>query len=191
MTGEAIPGEAIPSGDANLYRYVGNAPTNATDPSGLAPVVEEGVFLKEDLKTAPAKIFVACMASEVFFTVAFAAAGIPPNLLDIGGSVLSCTVIPGAGGISKVDDLLDGATLIGKGKSNRFSKPGGFPRATKEFDELAANTGSKIKPQGKGVRSTKLPDGTNVSVRPMSSKNGPPTIQIDPPIGKTTKIRFL
>src|SRR5262249_27514185 len=25
------------AGDANLYRYVGNSPTNATDPSGLGP----------------------------------------------------------------------------------------------------------------------------------------------------------
>lgn len=26
------------AGDANLYRYVGNSPTNFTDPSGLSPV---------------------------------------------------------------------------------------------------------------------------------------------------------
>ncbi len=31
------------AGDANLYRYVGNSPTNATDPSGLAPGTAESI----------------------------------------------------------------------------------------------------------------------------------------------------
>jgi hypothetical protein len=31
------------AGDANLYRYVGNTPTNLTDPSGLAPKAPNGV----------------------------------------------------------------------------------------------------------------------------------------------------
>jgi len=66
------------AGDANLYRYVGNAPTNGTDPFGLVVVGEQGAILTKEPQTAPAKIFVACMASEAFFTVAFAAAGIPP-----------------------------------------------------------------------------------------------------------------
>jgi hypothetical protein len=32
------------AGDANLYRYVGNSPTNATDPSGLITFVLPGGF---------------------------------------------------------------------------------------------------------------------------------------------------
>jgi RHS repeat-associated protein len=31
----------LSAGDTNLYRYVGNSPTNATDPSGLGPVMPE------------------------------------------------------------------------------------------------------------------------------------------------------
>jgi RHS repeat-associated protein len=34
------------AGDANLYRYVGNGPNNATDPSGLiAPVIAYGIYV--------------------------------------------------------------------------------------------------------------------------------------------------
>jgi len=41
-TGQFIGQDPIgfEAGDANLYRYVGNGPTNATDPSGLAPADE-------------------------------------------------------------------------------------------------------------------------------------------------------
>ena len=34
-----------PAGDANLYRYVGNSPTNATDPTGRAAAVQYAMML--------------------------------------------------------------------------------------------------------------------------------------------------
>ena len=51
------------AGDTNLYRYVGNSPTNLTDPSGLAPPDEDAIRLlqgflrsnggQRDLRTHP------------------------------------------------------------------------------------------------------------------------------------------
>jgi RHS repeat-associated protein len=41
------------AGDGNLYRYLGNNVTNATDPSGLVLVAEEGsTYLQQNLKEA-------------------------------------------------------------------------------------------------------------------------------------------
>jgi hypothetical protein len=39
------------AGDANLYRYLGNSPTNATDPTGLYLVITE------DQKAKPIELF--------------------------------------------------------------------------------------------------------------------------------------
>jgi RHS repeat-associated protein len=60
------------SGDTNLYRYVGNSPTNHTDPSGL----EEIVFAAENLEGA--------RAGQVSTTNGVAA-DVPPPIVPISG----------------------------------------------------------------------------------------------------------
>jgi len=92
------------AGDNNLYRYVANRPLTASDPFGEMAAVETSVHAKEEAKTAPAKLYVACLASEAYFTVALAALGVPPNLSDLT-FVIDCIAeagAPGAGALPKV-----------------------------------------------------------------------------------------
>jgi RHS repeat-associated protein len=81
----------------------------------------------------------------------------------------------------------EGATPGKIGKSKQFDKDGGVDQAQKDFDRIAGS--NAVKDQGNGVRSTELPDGTTVSVRPHSTE-GSPTIQITPTIGRDVKVRY-
>jgi RHS repeat-associated protein len=90
------------SGDTNLYRYVGNSPTNFVDPLGLTAVGERGAIQTKESREAPAKVYLACMSSTFgFSTVAFAAAGLPPGLFDITLSALQCAVAPAGATLQK------------------------------------------------------------------------------------------
>ncbi|HEX8337819.1 MAG TPA: hypothetical protein VF621_13875 [Pyrinomonadaceae bacterium] len=71
--------------------------------------------------------------------------------------------------------------------SRQFTKQGGLNQANKDFDALVEG---QVKQYGQGVRVGKLPDGKGtVIVRPNSSA-GKPTVEIQPPAGKTVKIRY-
>jgi hypothetical protein len=71
--------------------------------------------------------------------------------------------------------------------STQYSKSGGFQRANADFDSLAGS--SQIKRYPGDIRSTTLPDGTKVSVRPGSSQ-GDPTLQIEIPGQNPIKVRY-
>jgi hypothetical protein len=71
--------------------------------------------------------------------------------------------------------------------SRQYEKQGGAEQANKDFD--AMTRGAKVQDRGGGVKTAELPDGSKVIVRPTSS-GGKPTLEIQPPTGKTTKIRY-
>ena len=105
-----------------------------------------------------------------------------------------------------VEDFLDSATA-GKQTErskqyDKTSKPGesGWDKANDDFDRLVKDLGGdepKTYTDKPGVRSSRLPDGRTISVRPHSSgkDGGKPTIQIDSPkTGRKTppheKVRY-
>jgi hypothetical protein len=71
--------------------------------------------------------------------------------------------------------------------SRQYDKQGGFDQANKDFD--AMTRGAKVEARGGGLRTSELPDGSKVIVRPSSS-GGQPTLEIQPVSGKTIKIRY-
>ncbi len=91
-----------------------------------------------------------------------------------------------------IDDLKEGATEKPKEVGDvtpTWDKPGGLDQAERDFGKLPGEKG--ISKDGKVGVST-LPDGTTISIRPISGKDGlgPPTIQINTPDGKVIKIRY-
>lgn len=94
-------------------------------------------------------------------------------------------VVPRAA--AAVDDILSGSKpgRPTKGHTTQFERPGGFGKASNDFDSLGL---SNVKGIPGGGRVGQLPDGRTVVVRP-SSKGGPPTLEIQS--GKNRiKIRF-
>ena len=74
---------------------------------------------------------------------------------------------------SSIDDFLDTADRAHRTskseKARQFEKSGGLDEAEKDFDKLVVDLGgTKPKTDPKGVRSSRLPDGTTVSVRPQT-----------------------
>ena len=95
------------------------------------------------------------------------------------------------GKYGSIADFLASATpgKVGK-KSRQYEKTGGFNQANQDFDKLVEDLGgTPPKSQGNGIRSTKLPDDTSISVRPDITTDKP-TIQIDIPGRKTIKVRY-
>jgi hypothetical protein len=91
----------------------------------------------------------------------------------------------------EINDLIKNSTpgkqsAPGMG-SSQFDRQGGLAQANADFDVLAS--GKPIKSYPNGIRSTELPDGTTISVRPDSGK-GPSTLQINSPTGNPIKIRY-
>lgn len=86
-----------------------------------------------------------------------------------------------------IDDLIGGTADDGSRKTKRRRATGGEEQANKDFENAAGDL--PIKDHGGGIRSVELPGGTSISVRPDSTV-GVPTIQITPPKGKQTKIRY-
>ena len=93
-----------------------------------------------------------------------------------------------SGATNPVGGLLEGATAGKFGKTKQYTKPGGLTGANNSFDDAVGN--APIKNHGGGIRSSTLPDGSTISIRPGSTQ-GSPTIQINPPAGKPIKIRFI
>jgi|SRR5271165_2538230 len=89
-----------------------------------------------------------------------------------------------------VDDLVKDSRPGKQSKpgmgSNQFDRSGGADQANKDFDKIAGK--NPVKVDANGVRSTKLPDGTGVSV--YKSNKGPATVQITPPTGNPIKLRY-
>jgi hypothetical protein len=90
-------------------------------------------------------------------------------------------------GKKNIDDILEDAKLGKVSKSRQFSKPGGFNQANKDFDALVGNAPVQIR--SGSLRTSTLPDGTKVAVRPHSS-SGKPTLEVQSPTGKTIKVRY-
>lgn len=85
------------------------------------------------------------------------------------------------------EEILKGAKPGKVSSARQYHKQGGFKQANKDFDALTR--GSRTRDRPGGVRTTELPDGSKVDVRP-SSKGGQPTLEIQPLLGKRIKIRY-
>jgi len=85
------------------------------------------------------------------------------------------------------EEILKGAKHLKTSSSRQFSKTGGIGQANKDFDALTR--GGKITDRGNGLRTAEVSNGSKVIVRPSSS-GGQPTLEIQPPAGKTIKIRY-
>jgi RsiW-degrading membrane proteinase PrsW (M82 family) len=154
----------------------------------------------------------ALFAAALIVALAFAIAAVPVTLVSlsvVGGLVVAGGIAravesgaiggddggaatPAAGGGvtaggTTVEDYLGGTTPGRERKVEQRHKPGGIEEANEDFDELAE--GHEVTDQGNGVRSTRLPDGTTISVREHSSE-GSPTIQINRPGRKPVKVRY-
>lgn len=86
-----------------------------------------------------------------------------------------------------IDDYVANTKPGKTSKTAQRSKPGGLNQANNDFDELAGSNPVKTYPNG--TRSTQLPDGTTISVRPNSTY-GSPTLQINQPGQPTIKVRY-
>jgi hypothetical protein len=96
--------------------------------------------------------------------------------------------IDSARAATTVEDLLQDAASgrVTKGRSKLFSKPGGLDKANESFDALKP---TNIRALGGGGRVGYLEDGRKVVLRPTSSRQVPPTLEIQ--AGKNRiKIRF-
>jgi hypothetical protein len=90
-------------------------------------------------------------------------------------------------GKKTVNEVLKDARAGKVASSRQYTKPGGLKQANKDFDSLIEGP---AKQYGQGVRVGKMSDGVSkVVVRPTSS-GGKPTVEIQPPTGKVTKIRY-
>jgi len=85
------------------------------------------------------------------------------------------------------EEILKGARPGKVSSARQYHKQGGFEQANRDFDALTR--GSKIRDRPGGLRTTELPDGSKVNVRPSSS-GGQATLEIKPLSGKTIKIRY-
>jgi hypothetical protein len=72
--------------------------------------------------------------------------------------------------------------------SLQFESSGGFAQANSDFEALTQ--GQSVTSYPDGIRSSQLPDGSSISVRPASGQ-GSPTIQVNPAGGgNPIKIRY-
>jgi hypothetical protein len=99
----------------------------------------------------------------------------------------STPAVKGEGVASILKDATPGKVSKSGMGSTQYSKSGGFQRANADFDSLARS--SQIKRYPGDIRSTTLPDGTKISVRPGSSQ-GDPTLQIEIPGQNPIKVRY-
>lgn len=196
------------AGDTNLSRYVGNSSLSLLDPSGMSGITMPWGWDLESLRAGAAAAAVAARAAAARAAAAVAEAAVARAgtiAITIGGPVVAVILVMSptdAGRGSErtseeianadatkaaIDKLLDGATDRKVGKTIQVNKPGGLDGANNDFDEAVGN--ATIKDHGAGIRSSTLPDGSTISVRPNSTE-GSPTIQIDPLSGKSIKIRF-
>lgn len=72
------------AGDANLYRFVNNSPTFATDPTGNTTVVETTTFGQREVTTLEPRRLTGCQAAIAFvaLSVPLLTARLPPGALQ-------------------------------------------------------------------------------------------------------------
>lgn len=88
---------------------------------------------------------------------------------------------------SRINDVLEGAEVVKRGKSNIYEKPGGWRQANADFDYLRGSNGYRW--EGPRTRVASGPDGTTVT-RYRSRGEGE-SIQIKRPHRqKLLKIRY-
>ncbi len=197
--------------DPNLYTYVANNPLNWRDPSGTTVIaIGAPIWTVIQGTLAGLGITVGTAVTGVLGVVAVVGTIILVNdLINRGlpipvdspispAAPLQCSShiegmsqpIINQADAADVDDILADAQPGKADKSKQYAKPGGLEQANKDFDSLAGN--SPVADHGGGVRSTTLPNGTRVSVRPNSTA-GKPTVEINPPKGQggpKIKIRY-
>lgn len=87
---------------------------------------------------------------------------------------------------NRIQRVLQGTRKGKVSSSKQFDKSGGMSQANKDFNELSK--GAKVQTRGT-TRTAELEDGTKINVRPNSTQ-GNPTLEIQPPKGQRTKIRY-
>lgn len=85
-----------------------------------------------------------------------------------------------------IKQFLAGARFLKNVTHAIFEVQGGLRRLTDLFD--AATQGQKVESRPGGIKIARLPDGTTLALRPMSSA-GPATLQVSGPGGQKVKIR--
>ncbi len=179
----------------NRYSYVLNNPVRNTDPSGhcFGPVLvvcaaAVGAFVTDVVIPAVLGAVVIAGAAEAGQRLGQAHAA---EQADAESSKEPLSV----------DDYLKGTTRVSSGKTKQHVKTGDLDNANEDFDRLAGGRDVTTYPDGR--RSVELEDGTTISVRPTSSEGNPstaalptkedgfPTIQINPPTGKSIKTRYI
>jgi RHS repeat-associated protein len=88
-----------------------------------------------------------------------------------------------------IREFLKPAVQTRTGNFEQFTKGGGFAQANADFDNITSEFWRPVRDQGNGIRSSSLPNGGSVSVRPTSS-DGTPTVQINIPGRMAIKIRY-
>jgi hypothetical protein len=86
---------------------------------------------------------------------------------------------------------LDGGGEVSEGARVRnVDRTGEGLSANDELDALAGRLGEEVRTSRDGkTRYVNLPDGGTASARPTSRSTGDPTVQVDRPGTKTTKVR--
>jgi RHS repeat-associated protein len=166
---------------SNLYRYVGNSPTNATDPSGEFALVAGGIagliyFFWPNPANAPRPGDGVCPANPHGGLVPAAVAG-----AGVGGVVSLAKALSEARRVvpNPSNILMPGGSLIGtQGTTPGIQvAQGGLPEAQRLFDELTQGATS-CTPQSYPGTGYNLPGGGWVGLR-LGSKSGGPAIDIN------------
>jgi RHS repeat-associated protein len=147
-------------------------------------VINEMARRAPALETAVTVMAVAAAAQIAIPTIGLSGATSTAGALNQGRKVLQKIE-------SAIDDIIGGATKGKVSSSRQFHKSGGMNQANKDFDSLIKTAdGTKVQTRG-AIRTSELPNGTKVTVRPNSTQ-GSPTLQIKPPRGggKQIEVRY-
>ena len=179
----------------NWYAYAENNPLKYVDPTGqfvfaLPPLIWFGGAAITGAAITGAAITVVQVGSAVI--VGGAIGWWLADQTDSPDSPSESESGDGEREYDSVEDFIDSATPGEEtsGRSEQYdkaSKPGesAWDKANDDFDRLVKDLGGdgpKTDKKNPDIRSSTLPDGTRIGVRPTSSgKNPKPTIQIDAP----------
>jgi RHS repeat-associated protein len=166
--------------DLNLYAYVGNDPVNASDPSGrFAWIIPLGRICLAD---SVCRALVGGLIREV------ARAASPARVIPTGDDgpypfVPRQTSENSPAPPARPSDGLPiqtGATVERPGETGArdqiFGKPGGVQEANDDFDAIV-DPGT-VQDRGGGIRTRETATGEKVTVRPTSSDDGRPTVDV-------------